>query len=54
MKKIGGYIVAIVFVLILLGMGVQSCTSKEMCDVATGQECQYESKCKPLLLNLLF
>lgn len=54
MKNLKTYILAAVGVLFVLGMAISSCDSKKVCDVATGLECQWESTCRPLLIDLIF
>lgn len=51
--KIGTYIGGALLILIIIGMAIQSCTSQEVCDVATGAQCQYESTCHPLLFDII-
>ena len=52
-KQIGKYALIILVSIIVLGLAIKSCQSKETCDFATGQECHYESTCNPLLIDLI-
>jgi hypothetical protein len=53
MRKIASWIGGIIVLLVILGMGIQSCTSKQVCD-QNGLDCQPESECVPLLLDLIW
>jgi hypothetical protein len=48
------FVIGAIVILIILGMAINSCESKKVCDVATGKQCQYENTCAPLLLDLIF
>lgn len=54
MKKIFNTVGIIICVLIFLGLAIKSCDSKKTCDTETGLQCQYESTCRPILIDLIF
>lgn len=52
MKNILNYILVGIVGILVLSMAIKSCTAEEVCDV-TGNQCQYESDCEPLLFSIV-
>lgn len=53
MKKIKEISFIVLALVIILGFGIKTCTSKEVCDVATEKICQYESKCTSVIFDFI-